>query len=235
MSNRLGPLPNFLILGAMKAGTTSLFSYLCQHPDVCGCREKEPNFLASAHRGKGVTSSAIGSSATNWRKPRDLSAYQRLFAHWRGERAIGEASHTSLDSPYAPALAAALLPSARLVAVVRQPADRAFSHYQQNRRSGREPLDFWAALAAETARSARASDAKPPLLLTSTDDDEAQAAASPGGDRALSAECGAALWLADSGLDSRRSRSSTRPNRRTAGRDTQSLSATSTGARGRWP
>jgi hypothetical protein len=138
-----GPLPTFLLLGAMKAGTTSLFRYLAQHPDICVARHKEPHYLAF---GDDVLPS-VPILDTFAPIARDLASYRSLFTHWRGQRAIGEASTSSLDTPEAPARAAALVPAARLLVILRQPADRALSHINLNHRLGREPdLDYRRAL-----------------------------------------------------------------------------------------
>lgn len=135
------PLPNFLLIGAMKAGTTSLFEYLGQHPQVCCARLKEPHYLAA---GDGIR----GPSSVSYAKiTPTVAEYRALFSHWRGQPAVGEASTSSLDSPLAPGRAAQLLPGARLLVILRQPADRAFSHFHHNHRLGREShLDFRRAL-----------------------------------------------------------------------------------------
>lgn len=133
-----GPLPNFLIIGSGKSGTTSLFRYLCQHPDVCGSSEKEPDYLAW---GEGPDPSPAWAAVPGAIPARTLAEYRGLFAHWSGQRAIGEASTSSIDSPRAPGRARGLVPGARLVAILRQPVDRAFSQFLHNRQDGEEPLD----------------------------------------------------------------------------------------------
>jgi hypothetical protein len=143
------PLPTFLLLGAMKAGTTSLFKYLAQHPDICFSRDKEPHYLAAGDTILPPDSTPVPYASIC----RDLASYRANFAHWRGQRAIGEASTSSLDSPEAPARAAALLPGARLLVILRQPADRAISHVHHNYRVGREPdLNLRRALKEAPAR-----------------------------------------------------------------------------------
>jgi hypothetical protein len=142
-------LPNFLIIGAQKAGTTSLYYYLKQHPEVYMSPEKETHFFSyldeePVHGGPGRPATAI---------IRDLAEYRRLFAGVAGERAVGEASPSYLYNERAPQRIGAYLPEAKLVAVLRQPADRAYSNFLHCLRSGREPLaDFAAALEAEDRR-----------------------------------------------------------------------------------
>jgi hypothetical protein len=126
------PLPNFLILGAQKAGTTALYAYLHWHPQVTGPSFKEVSFF-DRHYARGE----------RW--------YRAHFPARRRE-AIGEASPSYLLHPLAPERVAGLLPDARLIALLRNPVDRAFSHYQHEVALGREPLSFEDALAAEDER-----------------------------------------------------------------------------------
>lgn len=112
--------PGFLIIGAQKSGTTSLFAALSQHP---GCRmpaKKEIHYFDN-HYHLGV----------GW--------YLSYFPFRRGDGAItGEASPYYLFHPEAAGRAAAQLPDASLIAMLRDPADRAYSHYQMQRRRGIE-------------------------------------------------------------------------------------------------
>jgi Sulfotransferase domain len=126
------PLPNFLILGAQKAGTTALYAYLRWHPQVTGPSFKEVSFF-DRHYARGE----------RW--------YRAHFPARRRE-AIGEASPSYLLHPLAPERVAGVLPDARLIALLRNPVDRAFSHYQHEVALGREPLSFEDALAAEDER-----------------------------------------------------------------------------------
>jgi hypothetical protein len=106
-----GMLPNFIIIGATKCGTTSLYHYLRQHPFVFMSTPKEPEFFL----GKGRFSIR--------------EQYEALFDGVNGESAVGEASVGYFHSPEACARLKDLLPDARLIAVLRDPADRAYSHY----------------------------------------------------------------------------------------------------------
>ena len=145
------PLPNFLMIGAAKAGTSSLFSYLGQHPDVFISGTKEPNYFAVA--GTRVNYAGPGDRIVNQTSVTDLARYEALFHSVRGESAVGEASTLYLYLPAAAAHIRRMLPGARLIAILREPVDRAYSSYLHMTRDGREPLaSFEAALADENAR-----------------------------------------------------------------------------------
>src|SRR5262249_18066920 len=141
--------PNFLLVGTMKAGTTSLYHYVGQHPDVFVSPVKEPSFFA------------FEGDRVRFRGPRDAeltrftsqTEYARLFQGARGESARGEASTVYPSHPRAPERIQYPLGTPRIVVMLRDPAERAFSHFLHLRRYGREPLeDFRAALRAEDER-----------------------------------------------------------------------------------
>jgi hypothetical protein len=143
--------PNFLIIGAGRAGTTSLYEYLRQHPDVFMSPVKEPNFFAFAdgslpERGPGAAWLRRTSVTT-------LRDYEALFADAGAAAATGEASPRYLRTPAAPALMRELVPGARLVAILRNPVERAYAHYLGLRRDGLEPAaSFEEALRDEERR-----------------------------------------------------------------------------------
>lgn len=143
------PLPNFLIIGAMKAGTTSLYRYLSQHPQIYMSPVKEPRFFAPESHPASQTGDRPGKSSFVG----DLATYQALFDGVTTETAIGEASPIYIYSPNAPERIQHLLPEVKLIAVLRHPAERAFSHYLHVWQSGREPLNTFAeAIATEDQR-----------------------------------------------------------------------------------
>jgi Sulfotransferase domain len=129
------PLPDFLILGAQKAGTTALYAYLRSHPAITGPSWKEVSYFDRHYaRGEG------------WYRgnfPNRLRAREKL---------VGEASPSYLFHPLAPERVRALVPDARLVVLVRNPIDRALSHYHHEVALGREQLSFEQALDAEEER-----------------------------------------------------------------------------------
>lgn len=131
-----GRLPEFLIIGAQRCGTTSLYRYLAAHPSVRTATGKELQFLSLHHR-------------------RGLRWYRGHFPVRPPGVSSFEASPYYLFDPDVPARAAALLPHARFVALLRDPVERAYSHYLHSRAYGVEPLSFADALDAEPARLAR--------------------------------------------------------------------------------
>jgi hypothetical protein len=134
-------LPNFLIIGAAKAGTTSLWHYLRQHPDVYMSPVKEPAYFASA--GTGPEAGRVDAVRTR-------EAYEQLFAAATTERAIGEASPQYLNDPHAPARVATELGDVRLIVSLRHPVDRAYASYLGRRAGGTEPRSVDEALRRDT-------------------------------------------------------------------------------------
>ena len=109
-SAQRGPLPNYVIVGAPKAGTTSLARWLMEHPDAYLVPEKELHFFNN-----------------NWE--RGLDWYRSRFAAGAGRKAIGEASPFYLADTFTHERMANAIPNARLIALLRNPVDRAYSHY----------------------------------------------------------------------------------------------------------
>ncbi|MCA1572553.1 MAG: sulfotransferase [Chloroflexi bacterium] len=121
-------LPNFIVIGARKSGTTSLWNYLRAHPQVFMPDEKEIHFFLAENFAKGV------------------DHYRSLFPKPEGALAVGEASTTYSRYPMYPGVAermARVVPDARLVYLVRHPTERLRSHYLQEVYRGREtrPID----------------------------------------------------------------------------------------------
>ena len=147
------PQPNFLIIGAQKCGTDALYHALGQHPDIFLSANKEPFFFITGGRLPGYR--LPGPRYTN-RLVYDWDTYLQLFAEANGKRAIGEASAIYLSSYYPEQTAARIrdrIPDAKLIALLRQPAERAYSAYNFYRARDFEPLaSFAEALAAEPAR-----------------------------------------------------------------------------------
>src|SRR5215218_8059408 len=134
-------MPNFLIIGAMKSGTTALYYYLEQHPEIYMSPVKEPNFFSSQEQENAAD------AVTN------IGTYQHLFRGGSGKKALGEASHSYLYEPRAAAEIKRYVPEAKLIAILRNPIDRAYSHFLHMVRTGMEPLDDFAqALREEEVR-----------------------------------------------------------------------------------
>ena len=110
-------LPTFIICGAPKAGTTSLFDYLSQHPDIFCPSCKEPMFFAN-----------------NYQK--GLSWYESLFKKYSNEKEIGEASSWYMRHELAPKRIYSTIPHIKLIFVLRNPIDRAFSAFWHGKRKG---------------------------------------------------------------------------------------------------
>jgi hypothetical protein len=149
-------VPTFIIIGAQRAGTTTLWTYLRSHPDIQGPKPADPKVA--------------------WPKElhffdeqfdRGLDWYRAFFPLERSrERArrsgrdliTGEATPYYLFHPLAAERAAATVPDARLIVLLRDPIERAYSHYQLMRRTGREKLSFEEAIQAEPRRLARSGE-----------------------------------------------------------------------------
>lgn len=118
-------LPNFLCVGAQKAGTTTLYQVLKQHPDIFLPNIKEPHFFDN-HYDKGV----------NW--------YEKLyFSKVRNEKAVGEITPAYLYVDTAPKrIFETLGPGVKLIFIFRNPADRAYSHFLMSKFNGYEKGTF---------------------------------------------------------------------------------------------
>lgn len=134
-----GVFPNFILIGAMKCGTTSLFAVLEQHPEIGVCSIKEPNYF--------------GSSGRVWAD--NPEQYRELFQDASGKQAIGEATSTYFyDEPALRRIQQELPPDTRILIILRSPASRAFSHWGHLRYYQQfETLDFEEALAQEDQRT----------------------------------------------------------------------------------
>lgn len=117
-------LPNFLVIGAMKAGTTSLYHYLQAHPDIFMSSVKELDFFVEK---------------ANWQ--RGLDWYRKQFNGAHGAVAVGEASTAYSKHPVVPGVPeriASHIPRCRLIYVLRDPVERIRSHYQHRVAVGAE-------------------------------------------------------------------------------------------------
>jgi len=137
-------LPNFLIIGAAQCGTTTLHSYLREHPDVYMPSSKRPEphfFLKGDEYAKG------------------LSYYsERHFAEWHGQTAVGEISTSYIYHEVVAERVRTHLPDVKLIAILRNPVDRAYSNYWHTVNSGLETLSFEEAVLTEKERTAGIRD-----------------------------------------------------------------------------
>ena len=119
-------LPNFLVLGAARCGTTSLHYYLAEHPDICMSSIKEPNHFLFEQTPSGPRP-CIADNRIVAKSVPERDRYERLFS--TPAAAVGEASPLYLYTRETPELIRAAVPDARLIAIVREPVDRAWSHF----------------------------------------------------------------------------------------------------------
>jgi hypothetical protein len=148
-------LPTFLVIGATKGGTTSLYHYLDQHPDIYMSHPvKEPKFF-TAEEGSVVRENGAKGWHVSAGHITKLADYQALFRGATAERARGEASPQYLYYPEVPERIHRRLPEVELIAILRHPVARAYSAFLHQTRDGMEPqTNFAAALADEPRRIA---------------------------------------------------------------------------------
>jgi hypothetical protein len=146
------PTPQFLIIGAARSGTTALYQHLVEHPRLFLTEPKEPHYYALA----GTTPSFTGPGdrqTINRLAVTDQEAYRALYRAARPDQVRGEASVSTLYYPEAVERIRAEVPDARLICMLRDPVDRAFSAYGFMRTRGFEPCaTFEEALADEARR-----------------------------------------------------------------------------------
>jgi hypothetical protein len=136
----------FMIAGTQRAGTTTLHEYLRHHPEICMPEEKELHFFDDEEL---------------WRSsPPDYELYRAAFTVEASHRLLGDA--TPITMYWEPALPRIreYNPAMKLILILRNPITRAYSHWNHERRRGREPLSFRDALLAERSRTEEASPAQ---------------------------------------------------------------------------
>jgi hypothetical protein len=141
---RLRMLPSFVIVSVERGGTTSLYRYVTAHPCVGEAFRKEVHYF-DMNAAQGLDWYRAHFPLRTW------AAWARLR---HGAGITGEASPYYLYHPHVPIRLARLLPDVRIVALVRNPVERAYSHYHLNVRQGKEDLSFEEALAREDERLA---------------------------------------------------------------------------------
>lgn len=149
-TSHLRALPDFLLIGTHRGGTTSLHSFLTQHPCVAptfprvqrikGVRYFDQHF----HRG------------TDWYRSHFPTAATRALLEYRGGAPVlaGDSSPYYLFHPLAAERASQIVPRAQIIVLLRNPIERAYSHWRRERRDGYEPLTFEDAIDAEEGRLA---------------------------------------------------------------------------------
>lgn len=146
-SNILGPfhiLPNFVIIGAPRSGTSSLYYYLTQHPSIFSCKIKEPNYFAMYY-----------DRSLNWYK----TFFPTIWSKFEFEKKqktkflTGEASTQYYWYPHVAKRVKKVLPNIKLIMLMRNPIDRSFSQYQMEVQHGHEKLSFEEAIKNEKNRT----------------------------------------------------------------------------------
>ncbi|MFT7031787.1 MAG: hypothetical protein ACJA2S_000283 [Cyclobacteriaceae bacterium] len=131
--------PNFLVIGAGKSGTTSLYEYLNEHPEVFMSPVKETNFFAL--EGEQLVDQKDDPEQMShypW-SVTDYDSYKDLFQDATSEKAIGEVSPMYLYSKKAALNIKERIPNVKLIAILRQPTDRLYSRYLHLARENRTP------------------------------------------------------------------------------------------------
>ncbi len=135
-------LPDFLIIGAQRAGTTSLYSYLAQHPMVVGAIQKEIHYFdVSFHRG------------LSWYRAHFPLTSELQVTTTSAHKITGEATPNYLYDPSAAERVASVVAEARLIVLLRNPVERAHSHWRHTVRAGYEDLGFEEAILQEESRN----------------------------------------------------------------------------------
>ena len=143
-------LPNFFVIGAYKSGTTSLYQYLSQHPQVFVPRVKEPSYFAFAAAGQ------EGNTQVFFKSVKTLTEYETLYKDASNFVAVGDVSPEYMTSPIAAQIIRKNVPHARLIAILRNPVERAYSDFLMYRRDGREKqTDFAKALDMQAERASK--------------------------------------------------------------------------------
>lgn len=127
--------PDFLVVGTKRGGSTSAYHWIAQHPEVAPCRTRKGTHYFDVNYGRGEA----------WFR----SAFEKRRAPWR---VTGEASPYYMFHPSSPARIARVLPDVRLIAVLREPVARAWSHHQYEMAMGTESLGFEEAIEREEER-----------------------------------------------------------------------------------
>ncbi len=130
--------PNFFIVGAASCGTTSLYTYLKQHPEVFLPALKEPHYFAQLR--------PIWEQRYLFTYVTEETDYLALFSKATGFKAIGEASPSYLWCPAAAERIHRAVPRAKIIILLRDPVERAYSHYLMNLREGLQDRPFFEAL-----------------------------------------------------------------------------------------
>ncbi len=143
IARHTGALPDFIIIGAQKCGTTSLYQYLVEHPSIYPASTKEVGYFDRYY-----------SDDIKWYRAQFPSSLRKYYVRWvLGQDFItGEASTGYILNPHALKRISKVVPWAKLILILRNPVDRAYSHYHHTVSLGKETLPFEEAIERETER-----------------------------------------------------------------------------------
>lgn len=137
-------LPDFVVIGCQKCATTSLYDYLIQHPDISSATQKEIHFFDSNYN-IGIT----------WYRSFFPTVFSKIFSKRKKRKFVtGEASPMYIFNPIVPTRMSRMLPNIKLIAILRNPIDRAYSHYSMQVKNNYEHLSFEEAIGNEETRIA---------------------------------------------------------------------------------
>ncbi|MBK9731739.1 MAG: sulfotransferase [Chitinophagaceae bacterium] len=159
-------LPNFFVVGAAKSGTTSLYEYMKMHPQIYMAPIKEthhfstdidntkfrPNYARSLNKDLSKFLETDMKEGIFHAFVKDADQYAKLFKNVKDEKAVGEITNSYLYSHEAAKNIFKKFPDAKVIMMLRNPVDRAFSHYLMDLRIGYETDDFMTALKKDMAR-----------------------------------------------------------------------------------
>ncbi len=143
MSSRLRLLPDFLVIGTQRGGTTALYHYLKTHPGIHSVTTTDTHFFDKKfHKG------------LDWYRAHFPTRFEKVYTQRISRQSFvtGEASSSYLSYPHAPRRVAQVLPQVKLIVLLRNPVDRAYSQYYHTCELGYETLPFEQAIQAEVAR-----------------------------------------------------------------------------------
>lgn len=146
-TNTIRLLPDFIIIGTQRGGTTSLYNYLAEHPGIGAASIKEVHFFDTPRFKRGLT----------WYRAHFPSVMQKYYVEYikKHNFITGEASPYYLFYPFAPRRVAMALPHVKIIVMLRNPIDRAYSHFYHEKAGGHEKLSsFEDAIDAEEERLA---------------------------------------------------------------------------------
>ncbi|WP_228060787.1 MULTISPECIES: sulfotransferase family protein [unclassified Coleofasciculus] len=146
-------MPNFLIIGAAKAGTTALYRYLKQHPQIYMSSLKETQFFVFLEE-ENLNFNANEPFLRKYQQIKDIESYRNLFKKASQEIAIGEVSPWYIYLPNIPSKIKHYILDVKLIAMLRDPVERAYSNFLHSVRDDLEPInvDFVQAMELESKR-----------------------------------------------------------------------------------